>query len=1670
MNSYPCWQGIGNRFAYTCRYCYFFFFTLLLSFLIINPSFADKDITNTHSRITAFENTSSFAQTITMPVDTTGMTVTISDCDAENKFMDDGFPLYQDDLANPRRDTVSICPNNEEQTLSVQFIKFDVANLDTLIAYDGDLEATRLGNAPLLGKSNGVGPSNAFGSWVQSSCSPAINPSGCISFVFKTNGDLIKSTGWEAWVSCTDRNIVITPPALSNPKLKCDEFSRQITIPAATITASCGTIENDTTIVRVTNASGQVCTEALLSKRENTVLTADFALGTYIVTYKLKSDSSKTAFTFFSINPPNLTCNNFLNIPLGTACGVEILPDMILENVCDTISGILYYQITIRDFNNKIIASGTGRNGDYPSLTNEQISKCSNQNYSVEVKRVYFEGANLSICNNGVQETSCTAIVNFEDNSSPIFGRLPAADTLYNCDIETLNIEALLPKPISVDNCTTPDVSLKNTTLISSNNNSCDGALTYLVAWLSEDGCGNQSTLTDTLRVIRPGIDKILDAPTTNLSCGEDDGATIENFQKTGLPSVVVGLQSKGVFVPTDTIPLSTKQYVCNYILQKQDQSFPSTCGTKYFRYWTLLDWCDGSVPIQIDTQLIQFKDTIAPTLLCTPHNSLAEAETISFSPFDCNRSISFPKPLANDNCDAIPIVEEFAVERLENAKWWKLADGLQAAGPLESDTFRVGFRAYDLCPEQVKEDTCYRYFILEDDTKPTAICQDLLNISLSNDFARITANDIDEGSWDACGIERVLIRRSICGALEGWDGPINPYVQSRLDNKLDPIGWAEFVNFNCCDMYQRVKIELLVIDVNGNYNFCWTEVEAVDKISPICVDLPDQWDYCDNFHNGELGATTDVDGDELFDNTEWLSLEGDLADTYNERYGTPFSSCVDNLSCQDFTLEQQYQLIDLECGVYKAKRRYRARDWSGNVSNWAEQSINVEYRPDWRITLPVDWTGDCGDEVPTAELIIDNGSCDLMSYEHFDQKFEIVNDACFKVIRTYHIINWCKYQAGDEPVQLNRLVDSNGDVIKNNTVTSYQYGSVPYFTYVQILKVVDSEAPTVTIPDVDECIENLEGCSATKTFAATATDCNESSNENLEYAWEVFENNISVATGAGQQFDWLIQPSINYQIKWKVSDRCGNFAWATKNYFFRDCTRPAPYCLDGLAIELGDNQQVDIWAADFNLNSSDNCTNLNNLDFRIWHQSLDIEAPANLEEVQNLPTGISLTCTHIGTQQVHIYVIDEAQNYDFCITNLQVQDNMGVCPVTGGQVTGRIYTEFGASIPEVEVSVSNEENNSMMTPLNGSYSFDLSGSSRYVVQPKKDVNMLNGVSTFDMVKMTKHILGKERFTSPYQYIAADINASGDISTFDIIQLRKLILNLSDRFPDGNTSWRFVDANYEFTAENPLSEAFPEYIEINGLSGEMSDLDFIGIKIGDINGSVTTSGIQAADSRTKEDKLIIKIEDQQVTKGSVIDVPFEAAQFAQIDGFQFTLAFEGLKLIEFTEGLATTANFGFHLKERGYLTSSWNNLSATNPADNPKLFSLTFEVMEEGYLSSFLKINSEVTQAEAYRSDGALLDVKLQGKEKIAADFQLGQNTPNPFDAITFIPFSLPEGAEVSLKIMDLKGRILYSQNANFRQGAHKIKLAATDLANGTYYYQLTTPFGVQTKKLVVLR
>ena len=96
--------------------------------------------------------------------------------------------------------------------------------------------------------------------------------------------------------------------------------------------------------------------------------------------------------------------------------------------------------------------------------------------------------------------------------------------------------------------------------------------------------------------------------------------------------------------------------------------------------------------------------------------------------------------------------------------------------------------------------------------------------------------------------------------------------------------------------------------------------------------------------------------------------------------------------------------------------------------------------------------------------------------------------------------------------------------------------------------------------------------------------------------------------------------------------------------------------------------------------------------------------------------------------------------------------------------------------------------------------------------------------------------------------------------------------------------------------------------------------------------------------------------------------------------------------------------------------------------------------------------------------------------DEVPAILALDQNYPNPFNPVTKINYSLPKAGRVSLKIFDVRGRLVRTLIDEVVQpGKHEAVWQAKDdrgqrVASGVYLYMLKTDEGVKTKKLAVVR
>lgn len=178
-----------------------------------------------------------------------------------------------------------------------------------------------------------------------------------------------------------------------------------------------------------------------------------------------------------------------------------------------------------------------------------------------------------------------------------------------------------------------------------------------------------------------------------------------------------------------------------------------------------------------------------------------------------------------------------------------------------------------------------------------------------------------------------------------------------------------------------------------------------------------------------------------------------------------------------------------------------------------------------------------------------------------------------------------------------------------------------------------------------------------------------------------------------------------------------------------------------------------------------------------------------------------------------------------------------------GAEISGIIHTEAGMPIVGATVTLLSTEGEEWISTSDstGMYRFvDIPFSDTLEIRVDKPDLAVNGCSTADLIKVQKHILGISLLETPYQWLAADVNVSLNISTQDLVQIRKVVLGVDAAYKIGK-SWTFFPAALEFPdSPNPFTGGtWP----VNGVfiyrfEDSIPDLDFIGIKYGDVNGSV----------------------------------------------------------------------------------------------------------------------------------------------------------------------------------------------------------------------------------------
>jgi hypothetical protein len=1177
-------------------------------------------------------------------------------------------------------------------------------------------------------------------------------------------------------------------------------------------------------------------------------------------------------------------------------------------------------------------------------------------------------------------------------------------------------------------------------------------------------------------------------------------------------------------FIPTlnGFVDLKENNAYCNLAASYIDKAEVLNCSSNksFRREWTVYDWCRPGATI-IYHQLINIGDFTAPIFVA---GSTTTSTNFS-SGLDCKGAVTISRGSATDLCTGVKIsIVVFTNSGQEVAVFQNISSANVVVNNLVQGMYLVEWTATDDCGNFTKTSTTFQ---IRDNVSPSCVIDDIRTISLT-DFgngttviptadkgeAYLPVSRLDQGSKDNCYPVIVQARRETDNGFTPWADLVKFTCQDAGDSIK----------------VEMIARELLPGGEFGDSTKCWIKIRVEDKTRPICRDVPTREYFCDDIPSGNLSDTSSV-WNQFFNDSIQLSkvlvtglctpqlrnvsteVKIDqcgygyvsryyevynsnglyyLADTcrstiiFEEKHDYWLQVPADNsVQCSAITADsiivsenacdllvisksdERFTATSTEC--YKIFRHYR-------VINWCEyDGVSPS------VILPrLDVNGDgvLGD----VYAVMARGSVNYNGYvvtNHHDFLPATRDTLDANPANNTPVVSWRNPEAGAQ---------------KTHPLSVDIASTTGFYEYTQILKVFDNEAPSISVITTDFIFKSfsnniLNGCAAPVTIRATMADnvCTTDSSQLVlrEVLLDIDSNGVFEMTTRlpngfyTATYDTAVititapeMPIGKYVYRIVVSDGCGNVQTRDVPFSVIDAKAPAPICIDGFAVQLmptgtSVKGMAMVEARDFVVVSPiEDCTGDTEVYTIVKRQNL---TPQQIIAA-DAPSQLVLTCEDApqgGNDSIRVAVIatDYAGNKDYCLTTIVLQDNLNLC---GGptSIFGMVATEEDQLVRSVEISV-NSGDPGMMEGVqksfnDGYYSVTgLKSGGDYTISAQKTGNLIDGITTLDIILITKHILGVQKLGSPYKLIAADINLSGSVTTLDVILLRKLILGIDQTIPGGKF-WRFYPMSHQFAqAENPWLNQPKELININNLNGEMVDQDFIAVKMGDVNNSATQ------DLMPRSSEKFILYGEEEFLKSGVEHTIYFRGKREDIEGYQFALKLEDVELIEVKEGLAKQENFGLKYAQDGIVLTSWNGFGAEGV-----LFGLVIKAKKDVQLSKSLEITAKYLTPEAYSTRGEALDVAMvfENNPVIEYGYELKQNSPNPFNAETFVEFLLPQSAQASITFSDITGRVLKVVKGDFERGINRIKITAKEMNHsGIVLYTLTSGEYTATKRMMIL-
>jgi len=240
-----------------------------------------------------------------------------------------------------------------------------------------------------------------------------------------------------------------------------------------------------------------------------------------------------------------------------------------------------------------------------------------------------------------------------------------------------------------------------------------------------------------------------------------------------------------------------------------------------------------------------------------------------------------------------------------------------------------------------------------------------------------------------------------------------------------------------------------------------------------------------------------------------------------------------------------------------------------------------------------------------------------------FSDQTYTISSTCKKIVRKWQVIDWCQYNP-------------------NSWYNGYTPG---LWTYYQFIKISKGDLPVLTCPY--DITVNSNNCVNAYINVPPLWVEGETCGGDYEIT-----NNSPYAYSNGADISGTYPIGWHY-VKYTVKYGCGSKKTCTRKIKVTDKKPPVPYCYAALAVPLMgvdndgdgvfDDGMVEIWAKDLDKGSTASCNG----------GQLKFSFSSNVYNTYR-----TFTCADVGENTVQMWVTDNDGNQSYCVVTIDIQNN----------------------------------------------------------------------------------------------------------------------------------------------------------------------------------------------------------------------------------------------------------------------------------------------------------------------------------------------------------------------------------------------------------------------------